>query len=347
MIDGDALWVSEKLSTVPEKYRTEYAWIIPMAQVNGCFECSPMLVWRTCYSAVRPDWTIADVAAMLDEFVKAKMLFRFQQDGKTYGFFVGIQKGGRLPKPSDRVKSAKFWQKGMVPGKELANFLGVTVNKVHKNYRDEVATNSRVGRDKVARKSPTGIGVGVGVGMGKGMGIGEGVGEGPTPADDGDSTGGTQPTFKPENPAPSETPGPTPKEAEPSTPAPQTNPLPHGESRKSSATPQTTQPSNPTLPAATLELAKHFLLTIGWDATDTNLKTTGKYLGPLVTEHGDKEVRRILAWAMAEVRFWKGNITGADLPVAMFTKKFDVLQEQASAPARPTDLTPVNVAFGK
>jgi hypothetical protein len=35
VIDGDSLWVSEKLTTVPEKYRVEYAWILPLAQANG------------------------------------------------------------------------------------------------------------------------------------------------------------------------------------------------------------------------------------------------------------------------------------------------------------------------
>ncbi len=170
--------VSEKLTTVPEKFRGEFGWVLPLAQVNGCFECTPMLVWRTCYSGVRPDWSVADVSAMLDEFEKAKMLFRFQADGKTYGFFVGIQKEGRLPKPSDRVKAAKQWQAGMVPEKQLASFLGVPVKKVREDYRDEVATNSRVGRDKVARKSPTGNGNGVGIGSGAGTGLGEGVGVG-------------------------------------------------------------------------------------------------------------------------------------------------------------------------
>ena len=140
-----------------------------------------MLVWRTCYSALRPEWTTPDVASMLDAFETAKMLFRFQSDGKTYGFFVGIQKEGRLPKPSDRVKSAKQWQGGMVPAKELAVFLGLTSKKIEEDYRDEVATKSRVTRGKGADKSPTGNGgngSGTGTGTGTGSGEGNGVGKG-------------------------------------------------------------------------------------------------------------------------------------------------------------------------
>jgi hypothetical protein len=178
IIDGDSLWVSEKLSTVPERYRVEYAWILPLAQANGCFECSPMLVWRTCYSALRTDWTTADVAAMLDAFETAKMLFRFQIVGKTYAFFPGVQKSGRLPKPSERIKYAAPWNKGMVPAKELAKFLGLTARDVSEEYKDVVASKSRVGRESVESGSPTGSGIGIGIGNGSGVGKGSGLGFG-------------------------------------------------------------------------------------------------------------------------------------------------------------------------
>ena len=146
VIDGDSLWVSEKLSEVEEEHRAEYAWILPMSQGNGCFECSPMLVWRTCYAALRPSWSVDKVKAMLNDFERVKMLFRFKRDAKTYGFFPGIQKDGRLPKPSDRLKSAKQWQKGMVPRKELMEFLGVTSEWMEQEYgggRDVLATYSQ------------------------------------------------------------------------------------------------------------------------------------------------------------------------------------------------------------
>src|SRR5665213_506256 len=149
VIDGDALWTSNTLDKVPEKYRGEYSWILPLSQVNGCFECSPRLVWRTCYAGVRPDWTVADVTAMLDEFEKAKMLFRFEYDGNPYGFFPGIQKEGRLPKPSDRLKSAKVWQSGMVPGQVLAEFLGLSLEQVKEEYGILLATYSRISRPQV------------------------------------------------------------------------------------------------------------------------------------------------------------------------------------------------------
>jgi len=149
VVDGDCLWVSEKLADVQEEFRVEYAWIIPLSQVNGCFECSPMLVWRSCYAALRPSWSVDKVKAMLEDFERVKMLFRFKRGTKTYGFFPGIQKEGRLPKPSDRLKSAKEWQHGMVPKKEFAEFLGNPPDLVEEEYggsRDILAKYSRVSR---------------------------------------------------------------------------------------------------------------------------------------------------------------------------------------------------------
>lgn len=192
VIDGDALWVSEKLTRVPDKYRVEYAWLLPLANANGCFECSPMLVWRCCYSALRKGWEIDDVAAMLDAFEQAKMLFRFQQGGKTFGFFIGCEKEGRLPPPSLREKSAKQWQTGMLPLKELAKFTGLTTKQCSEQYRDLLASNSRPTREKSGSKSTTGNGHGdgdgIGSGCGEGLGDGKGVGSG---TGDGRQDGGT------------------------------------------------------------------------------------------------------------------------------------------------------------
>jgi hypothetical protein len=179
IVDGDALWCSEKLLTVPDKYRVEYAWILPLANANGCFECSPLLVWRTCYSALRDDYTMKMVGDMLDAFEAAKMLFRWKDKaGKTFGFFIGSEKEGRLPKPSDRLKSAKQWQTGMLPVKELSKFLGHTSQLEEYRTRDLLATNSRPSRGDLADKSPTGNGIGSGVGNGSGDGFGDGKGSG-------------------------------------------------------------------------------------------------------------------------------------------------------------------------
>lgn len=186
MVDGDALWVSEKLEQVPVEYRGDYAWLLPLAQVNGCFECSPSVVWRECYAARRPDRTIEATAAILTAFESAKMLFRWTVDGKTYGFFPGVQKEGRLPSASERGKYRAPWNTGMVPAKELASFLGVPAKKVSTEFRGVLLEVSRSPR----RNSQVGNGIGLSVGSGEGRGLGTGKGKAAVLAevDDSDTT---------------------------------------------------------------------------------------------------------------------------------------------------------------
>ena len=97
VVDGDALWRSRKLLLVPVEYRGEYANLVPLADVNGSFECDPTSVWADVYSFNRQNVSPTDVAAMLDAFEAAGMLIRWKQEGKTWGHFVGIDAPGRLP----------------------------------------------------------------------------------------------------------------------------------------------------------------------------------------------------------------------------------------------------------
>jgi hypothetical protein len=98
IIDGEALWTSDKLLGVPTKYRSEYANLIPLALANGVFECDPDKVWSRVYAYNRPDIVPSHVVTMLDSYESAKMLFRWQEpDGKLWGYWIGIDKIGRLP----------------------------------------------------------------------------------------------------------------------------------------------------------------------------------------------------------------------------------------------------------
>jgi hypothetical protein len=49
-----------------------------------------------CYAYNRPDRKPEDVATILDAFEQAKLLFLWTVDGKTWGYWVGIEKEGRL-----------------------------------------------------------------------------------------------------------------------------------------------------------------------------------------------------------------------------------------------------------
>jgi hypothetical protein len=102
VVDGEGLWRSEKLLRVqPEKFRAEYANQIPLALANGVFECDERRVWSLVYAFNRPEVSIADVVAMHAEFDRVGMLFRWETpDGKRWGFWVGIERPGRLPSAS-------------------------------------------------------------------------------------------------------------------------------------------------------------------------------------------------------------------------------------------------------
>jgi hypothetical protein len=120
VIDGNALWTSDKLALVDPRFRAEYANLIPLATSNGTFEANPKKIHRLVYAYNRPDIAVEQVAAMLNEFEHSKMLFRWEQDGKNWGYFVGIEKEGRLPAPSHR-KYEKIEVE--VPQDQLTKFL--------------------------------------------------------------------------------------------------------------------------------------------------------------------------------------------------------------------------------
>ena len=162
IVDGDALWRSKKLGQVePAAFRAEYANLIPLALANGTFEADPRLVWATVYAYNRPDITHADVEAVLAEFRRAKMLFTWRDpsDGKEWGYWVGIERPGRLPGKSrhgtnERVGAA-------VPEDELRKFLDS--NCIH--TEESGLENSPDGSEKL---------LGFGSGLGSGIGSGEG-----------------------------------------------------------------------------------------------------------------------------------------------------------------------------
>jgi hypothetical protein len=118
VVDGEGIWRSEKLSRVPEEFRAEYANLLPLALANGTFEVEPRRVWSQAYAFNRPDISVSDVEAFLLEFERAGMLFSWidRTDGKVWGFWVGINKPGRLPAAS-RLK-ARHETLGPEPPKE-------------------------------------------------------------------------------------------------------------------------------------------------------------------------------------------------------------------------------------
>lgn len=180
----DAIWRSDKLCEVqPESYRYAYAWLLPLANDVGTFEANAKAIWADAFAVTLPSVTPDDVAKMLDEFERVKLLFRWQVGNKTWAFWVGIDAPGRLPPPTQRYsKDLK------PPQEELHKFLGLPYGEPSAALKDAV----------------TGLGYGSGLGSGRGTGIGSGSGTGtgtetsqPTASSTDFSTGeNLQPTGK-------------------------------------------------------------------------------------------------------------------------------------------------------
>ena len=140
-IISDITYTSQKLRAVdPLSYRAEYAWLVPIVGDRGVFEYDARRIWAFAYATNRPDWTAEMVEQLLEELVRVKLIFRWtDEDGKCWGYWVGSEKPGLLPKPSER--HSKF----PIPDTAaLQRFLG--------------------GQD--AAQGLTGIGLGIGIGSG-------------------------------------------------------------------------------------------------------------------------------------------------------------------------------------
>ncbi len=163
ILDGEGLWRSDKLASIqPPALRAEYANLLPLALANGTFECNPRLVWSTVYTYNRPDMTEQDVVQLLDELVRVKILFRFvAADGKEWGYWVGINRKGRLPPPS-RMEQKLDKVGAPVPQDQLANFLGI------EGAAAEVTASGQLAASYIG----TGSGKGTGDGIGEGIGVG-------------------------------------------------------------------------------------------------------------------------------------------------------------------------------
>lgn len=103
IIDGEAMWASEKIRALPAWAKAEFAWLLPLAMANGVFECDFRRIWATCYAYGRPEMSMEQLVEVFHSFSAVGLLFRWREsDGKEWGHWVGISKIGRLP-PQSRI----------------------------------------------------------------------------------------------------------------------------------------------------------------------------------------------------------------------------------------------------
>lgn len=132
ILDGEALWSSSKLEGCAEWAKPEYAWLYPLADGNGSFELTNLRVIHGKVAAIRPAWTIDQLAMTISEFRKNGLLFVWKQGGKIYGHWTGSEKVGRLPALSKRDRYQMLAPP--VPKDLLLRYL--------QQYRDKVRTLS-------------------------------------------------------------------------------------------------------------------------------------------------------------------------------------------------------------
>jgi hypothetical protein len=160
IVDGEGLWRSDKLAEVtPAWIKAEYANLVPLALANGSFEANPRRIWSTVYSYNRPEMRLEQVEEVLAEFERVKLLFRWTDaaTSKQWGYFVGIEKPGRLPAPSRLRQGHEIL--GPQPPREL----------MQKFLCDPGANGQPVATQPLPNGS---IGFGFGSGLGSGTGDG-------------------------------------------------------------------------------------------------------------------------------------------------------------------------------
>lgn len=107
VVDGEAVWTSKKLRKVPEKYRLHYANWLPLAEANGTFELDHDMIWSRVYACLCPSVTSEEVKEIAKMFVEVGLIYKWNEHGKTWGYFRGNEKPGRLPAKThlDRYKN--------------------------------------------------------------------------------------------------------------------------------------------------------------------------------------------------------------------------------------------------
>lgn len=152
VVDGEAIWTSRKLRLVePEWVRGEFANLLPLALANGVFELDADQIWARVYAYLRPSISRDDVSTIVAAFERSGLLFGWNtEDGKRWGFWIGIDKPGRLPRLS-RVRG-RHERLGPTPPK----------NALEKYVATQWYTNG----------APV-VSLGFGFGLGSGSGLGK------------------------------------------------------------------------------------------------------------------------------------------------------------------------------
>ena len=143
VVDYPRLYDSAKLASLSsDELRVEYGWLLGIAGPNGSFEWSERRIWAAAYAPVR-DKSAADVGRYLKAYLDAGLLLKWEQDGKTWGYFVGSEKPSRLPRDSWKKRFAKSRQPEPAPPPELLHQQFVGFARYECDVSTDVACKER------------------------------------------------------------------------------------------------------------------------------------------------------------------------------------------------------------
>ena len=128
LVDGEKAWEADKLAACREEFVPHYFMLLPLAMANGSFEYNLRDITRRVYGKTMPTMTQDQLAAILVQFQRVKLLFSWRtQDGKLWGYWTKIER--RLP-PVSQVRRGDYGLGAPVPVEGLAEFLGKSVEEV-------------------------------------------------------------------------------------------------------------------------------------------------------------------------------------------------------------------------
>ena len=93
----DSIYMSNKIKSLKPEHRAEYSYLLPLTEANGVLEADPDKIWVRAYAyhrdGIDPGW----VRDLLADLERVDLLRTWNEIGKTWGYWVGIDKPGRLP----------------------------------------------------------------------------------------------------------------------------------------------------------------------------------------------------------------------------------------------------------
>lgn len=96
ILDGEAMWGSRRLGSLPEPTQDAYAWLHSLADSCGVFEFELNAIWHRV-AVNRPKLTLKRLEEHFKAFQKAGLLFVWKVGRGQYGYWTGSEIPGRLP----------------------------------------------------------------------------------------------------------------------------------------------------------------------------------------------------------------------------------------------------------